>query len=83
VSTPATFAPDHVEHEALLQCLLRAVESSVVTVAGVSIRYTVSGGIARMDASAPGSDALMKRTDQALYLAKGRGRNRVECWAAA
>ena len=60
--------------------LRQYVESNVVEYDGISIAYTVSGGIAMMDASLTGLDELMKRADQALYVAKTSGRNRVECW---
>jgi diguanylate cyclase (GGDEF)-like protein/PAS domain S-box-containing protein len=56
------------------------VESQVVEVDGVSIRYTISGGIATMHETVLGLDVLMKRADQALYAAKARGRNCIECW---
>lgn len=43
------------------------------------IAYTISIGVAVMDDSVSGFDALMKRADQALYAAKRAGRNRVVC----
>lgn len=61
--------------------LRQAVESRPVIVDGVTIRSTLSGGVATMDASTSGLDALLKRADQALYAAKAGGRNRIECWA--
>ncbi|MEP7119796.1 MAG: sensor domain-containing diguanylate cyclase [Byssovorax sp.] len=62
--------------------LLEAVESRTVDVDGVTIRYTVSGGVATMDGSLTGVDALIKRADLALYAAKAAGRNRIECWSS-
>ena len=56
------------------------VETAQVVVDGDSISYTVSAGVAAMDDSVAGLDGLMKRADQALYAAKARGRNRVDCW---
>ena len=47
------------------------------------IAYTVSAGVAVLDAQEgePGGiDGLIKRADQALYLAKLSGRNRTVCW---
>jgi diguanylate cyclase (GGDEF)-like protein len=47
----------------------------------LSIAYTVSAGIAAIDAGETiDLDTLIKRADQALYAAKANGRNRVECW---
>ena len=56
------------------------VETTAVMVDGEPIRYTVSAGVAAMDYSLTGLDGLMRRADQALYAAKARGRNRVDCW---
>ncbi|NMM36370.1 MAG: sensor domain-containing diguanylate cyclase [Glaciimonas sp.] len=56
------------------------VNATPVVVDGESISYTVSAGVAAMDDSISGLDGLMKRADQALYAAKARGRNRVDCW---
>lgn len=56
------------------------VDSTPLLVDGELISYTVSAGVAAMDDSLAGLDGLMKRADQALYAAKARGRNRVDCW---
>jgi diguanylate cyclase (GGDEF)-like protein/PAS domain S-box-containing protein len=61
--------------------LLKLIESQVVVVDGVEIRYTVSGGIAEMAGDVSGLDALIKRADKSLYAAKNAGRNRVACWS--
>lgn len=42
------------------------------------ICYTVSIGVAEFDERDPGPDEILARADGALYLAKERGRNRVE-----
>jgi diguanylate cyclase (GGDEF)-like protein/PAS domain S-box-containing protein len=65
---------------------LRAqVATRLVAVDGVEIAYTVSAGVAVLDSGAGGIDglsidALIKRADEALYLAKSHGRNRVAAW---
>ena len=63
--------------------LRQAVAAQPVEVDGVSIRYSVSGGVASMNDAEDGLDALMKRADAALYAAKAAGRNRIECAPAA
>ena len=60
--------------------LLRTVEAQAMTVDGSTIRYTVSAGVATMEADISGLDGLIKRADFALYAAKRAGRNRVEGW---
>jgi diguanylate cyclase (GGDEF)-like protein/PAS domain S-box-containing protein len=60
--------------------LLARLAQRVVDAEGTRITYTVSGGLAAMDASVSGLDVLMKRADDALYAAKKAGRNQVVCW---
>ena len=60
--------------------LRKLIDATPLMVDGESISYTVSAGVAAMDDSVRGLDDLMKRADQALYVAKARGRNRVDCW---
>jgi diguanylate cyclase (GGDEF)-like protein/PAS domain S-box-containing protein len=60
--------------------LCHAIAAQVVQVDGKPIRYTVSAGVATLDAADDGLDGLLRRADQALYDAKRRGRNGVVSW---
>ena len=62
--------------------LCQRIAEHAVEVDGKSIRYTVSAGVATMDATAAGVAELLKRADTAMYAAKAQGRNRVACWRA-
>ena len=53
------------------------VEALTILHAGVSIRVTVSMGVATYEPGTPGKGQLFKRADERLYDAKHRGRNRV------
>jgi diguanylate cyclase (GGDEF)-like protein/PAS domain S-box-containing protein len=59
------------------------VASQVVQVGEQAVRCTVSVGVAVMDETLDGVDALLARADQALYAAKAQGRNRVVPWQPA
>jgi len=48
-----------------------------VTVAGKELRITVSIGVAQKDENTVHLETLIARADQAMYIAKHRGRNRV------
>ena len=61
--------------------LCETIAVQAVDVDGNAIRYTVSAGVAVIDDGIKDLDALIKRADAALYAAKTRGRNRVECWS--
>lgn len=65
---------------AVAERLRLRIESKPVEFDGASVRYTISGGVATMDATVEGLDDLMKRADRALYAAKAAGRNRVQAW---
>lgn len=55
----------------------RDLEASSIEYDGAHFRITVSVGLAEHEAG-ESPDVLIKRTDEALYRAKQRGRNRVE-----
>ncbi len=66
--------------DAALACAERvrfAVESAPLTVSGQLLSMSVSIGVATRDTVMTDPDALVKRADQALYLAKNKGRNRI------
>jgi diguanylate cyclase (GGDEF)-like protein/PAS domain S-box-containing protein len=66
---------------AVAERLRKLVESQPAMFDGAPIGYTVSAGIATIDEGETlDLDTLIKRADQALYAAKAKGRNRVECW---
>jgi len=89
----AVLLPSTGEQEALTSAeRLRAlVATRLVATDMGEIAYTVSAGVAVLD-GVPGQDGrdghlggidhLIKRADQALYLAKGRGRNCVAAWTS-
>jgi diguanylate cyclase (GGDEF)-like protein len=63
--------------ESVANRLRLAVMSERITVDGVAIPCTVSGGVASMDAEVTSLADLIKRADRALYAAKAAGRNRI------
>ncbi|WP_246792295.1 sensor domain-containing diguanylate cyclase [Burkholderia perseverans] len=60
--------------------LQRRVSASPLAVDDRRVVLTVSIGIDRMMSTDPGVDQVLTRCDKALYLAKARGRNRVELY---
>ena len=66
--------------EAVAVRLCQTIAAQGVEIDGIKIKYTVSAGVASMEAGVDSMETLMKRADAALYLAKANGRNRVECW---
>lgn len=58
--------------------LRQHIEALAVPHDGVTVRVTVSMGVATYRAGEAGKGLLFKRADEKLYLAKNAGRNRVE-----
>jgi len=59
--------------------LRRAVETTPFEAEGVRLGITISVGAAEVSGDTPNEAALIRRADEALYLAKATGRNRVVC----
>jgi diguanylate cyclase (GGDEF)-like protein len=57
--------------------LRQNVEASILSVAGAGLRYTISIGLTGLRVSDTLVNQLINRADEALYLAKNSGRNRV------
>ena len=69
------------ELTAALSCgerLRGAVDALKVAAGDVELQVSISVGVAVRDTSMADLDALMKRADEGAYLAKQRGRNRIE-----
>jgi diguanylate cyclase (GGDEF)-like protein len=66
--------------EATRQVAQRLCETIALTPVNVDdkqVHMTVSIGVARMDKNTPNLETLIARADQAMYIAKHQGRNRV------
>ena len=61
-----------------IERMRQLIEQSPVSIAGHLIRSTASFGVADYPGADPTVDSLLAKADDALYLAKARGRNRVE-----
>jgi len=75
------FAFDHA-HAEVVERVAQAVVSRLASpfdADGVHVHISVSCGIARSDAECTDIEALMRRADIAMYVAKQQGRNR-HCW---
>ena len=68
------------EAEAFAQRAIEAIEPPV-QIAGISIHTSPSIGIAFYPADGTSLDALLAQADAAMYAAKERGRNNVQCYA--
>jgi len=58
--------------------LRQAVEASKIRYGDVTLRVTISVGVAERTPHMKTPDDLLRAADEALYVAKGRGRNRVQ-----
>lgn len=74
----------NIEKDTLIQLCERmraSVEGlAISTSTGKRINVSISLGIAFIDKESANLSTLMKSSDEALYLAKKNGRNRVECY---
>ena len=63
---------------ALAERIRPAISGIAVVASGKLVRWTVSIGVSMMGRDVTGLDALVERGDEALYVAKAAGRNRVK-----
>ena len=61
----------------------KRIAGQALKVRDANFQITVSIGVAEASVSMSGADALLVAADQALYQAKGQGRNRCLCWSPA
>lgn len=71
---------DEAAAAAVARRLCDRIAAHAVAVDGTAVSYTVSVGVATMDASVDSVEAFIERADRAMYAAKAAGRNRVVCW---
>jgi diguanylate cyclase (GGDEF)-like protein/PAS domain S-box-containing protein len=68
--------------EAVAVRLCQNIAAQPALIDGRPIAYTVSAGVATMEAGVDSVNTLLKRADTAMYAAKAQGRNRVLRWHA-
>ncbi len=69
--------------QSVAERLRRQIAQTEVTSNGVSIKTTISLGVATITPSCLQLENLFERADQALYVAKQAGRNQVSIWQAS
>jgi diguanylate cyclase (GGDEF)-like protein len=62
----------------VVERLCQTIATQPIAVGETALQVTVSVGLAIREETGEPLDALIARADQALYKAKGAGRNRVE-----
>lgn len=65
----------------LVDRLRQAIAEQEVAIGGQMLRVHFSGGVTQLGAGDQSIEDCLRRADQAMYLAKGAGRNRVEAAA--
>jgi diguanylate cyclase (GGDEF)-like protein len=60
-----------------------ALEAMELTTEAISLRFSVSIGVAELEPHNPSFDRLIRHADQAMYQAKRLGRNHVVCYEEA
>lgn len=71
----------HTTREAAFQCaerIRKAVAKTAITVDGVTVKVTISIGVAQMTDARGDWSALLKQAGEALYAAKAAGRDCVK-----
>ena len=69
---------DFTAARAVAERLRQTIAEQLVTAEGNLVHFTVSIGLAQLEASTTNLDDLLRQADAALYQAKENGRNRVE-----
>ena len=79
----AIFLPETDQAQAAIvaERIRESIAGHVLSVHNIQFKLTISVGIAGATASMPGTDALLRAADQALYQAKSEGRNRLAYWS--
>jgi diguanylate cyclase (GGDEF)-like protein len=60
-----------------------AIAGTPIKIDEKEIWVTLSFGVVELDANCKNIEGLLDRSDQALYISKNNGRNRVTCWTAS
>ncbi|MFH3312033.1 diguanylate cyclase [Klebsiella pneumoniae] len=78
-ATGETYPKSDLFNKAIAERIRSVIESTVFT---NDLRVTISAGVATQTDPLSGIDFLLKNADDALYQAKGEGRNKVIVYSA-